>query len=74
MEILNEEAIGHLMLIVTTIQVPDEGIVVVKDLYDSGNIIDSQYLDKNGYAIEDPVLIERIDNFMEYKESRILSN
>ena len=69
MEILNKETIGNLQLVITKIQVPDEGVVVVKDLYDCGSLMESQYLSKNGYAIEDPALIEKIESFMDSDES-----
>jgi hypothetical protein len=65
MEILKQEAITGVDFYVTTIQHPTEGIVMVKDVYRQGKLLDSQYLSKEGYQIEDPALLEEIESFLE---------
>lgn len=64
MEILKEEVIQNIEYKTTTLQDADGSVYVVKDVYEGSKLIDSQILSKDGWMIEDPALVEMIDNFL----------
>jgi hypothetical protein len=39
-------------------------VYVVKDIYEEGKLIDSQILTKDGWMVEDPALVEEIEDFL----------
>lgn len=64
MEILKQEVIRGVEFEITTLQSSDGDVYVVKDLYEEGKLIDSQILTKDGWMVEDPAMVEEIEDFL----------
>lgn len=64
MEILKQEVIKDVQYEITTLQSSDGDVYVVKDIYEEGKLIDSQILTKDGWMVEDPALVEEIEDFL----------
>jgi hypothetical protein len=64
MTILKEEIITDIEYKITTVQDSEGSIYIVKDLYEGRKLIDSHILSKDGWMIEDPVVLEEIENFL----------
>jgi hypothetical protein len=71
MEFVDQEVKLHTQYYSTTILVDGIGMVEVRDVYDGAKRILSQYLTEDGSLIDDTILMERLDSFLEYKGLRI---
>ena len=66
-EILNKETIQGVTFEITTLNHPEEGVIIVKDILENSKIIDTVYTSKGGYEIDDASLVEEIEDFLAEK-------
>ena len=66
-EILNQETIQGVTYEITTLKDPEKGVIIVKDVLENSKIIDTIYTSEGGYEIDDPALVEEIEDFLAEK-------
>lgn len=71
MKLLDQDVKLHTQYYVTTVHHPEEGTIVVRDIYEGSERLFSSYRTEEGRIIKDEDLIDRIDGFLEYKGLRI---
>jgi hypothetical protein len=64
-EILNHDIVGPLTEHTFILQDSDRKIVYKEWLNEKGKCIDVELRDKDGFSIDDPELVERIQEFLE---------
>lgn len=74
MKVLGQSNVTSIVVVETTVQHDDTNVYIVKDYYDaSSKIIDTQVVTKDGYAVEDPALVEELLSFID-ESSVIISD
>ena len=66
-EILNQETVQGVTYEITTLKHPEKGVMIVKDVLENSKIIDTVYTSEGGYEIDDPALVEEIEDFLAEK-------
>jgi len=66
-EIVNQETIQGVTFEITTLNHPEEGVITVKDILENSKIIETLYLSERGYEINNPSLVEEIEDFLAEK-------
>ena len=66
-EIVNQETIEGVTFEITTLNHPEEGVIIVKDILENSKIIETLYLSERGYEINNPSLVEEIEDFLAEK-------
>ena len=66
-EIVKQEKIEGVTYEITTLNHPEEGVIIVKDILENSKIIDTVYTSKGGYEIDDASLVEEIEDFLAEK-------
>ena len=68
MELLKHEVTNPVIENTYTFQHPTEGVLVYKEWIDGGKCIDCVLRSKGGYDIDDPALLEEVQNFVDQLE------
>ena len=63
-EKVNQETIEGVTYKITTLNHPEEGVIIVKDVLENSKIIDTVYILEGGSWIDDPALVEEIEDFL----------